>query len=703
MSFEIYKKLTSFLKVPDPIHVNFSSISSPIYKKKSSEKHQGFYFESLLFAFLQMIQQNHDLKKYQYFKVFFEESLEYLNDHFLVKKEIQEMSDYVSYEEMKNDLVHYVRSYEVVFFGKEFNFSLENYINSRKKSQNRFHLILKILLMSEIYQLNDKEVLKDNKKKLNDFFQSIQKETYDDQDPFLNLLIATIFKTDIKIYRDGHDLLSFQFYGNTEKSSNKINLFRDKIGYYRLLSDRLKSFVDEKELLEHRFRKENENLLRQIKSIKNYQKNHEREILFLRKLYEHSLKISNNITKGYMNYIELLTEPEREKKFSTKFSTRKKLKKNFSAIKTYEKRMRKKNFKVPDSEEKLSKIIKNLENLPEKMGIYLDKYTEASDLEKDQTLCEGEDEISLISESKFKSKLPSQIKKKRQPFSDNIDVGEIIKRSETFIKCFICEDEVTINEIKTFDCDCRFCNDCMKGLLQARYDTGKYDLEIPCPCANTSACKGKNKGVGPPTSQYMIKELLGEEMLDKIEILLVKRIADKKCSNPNCNFHFVYQEDIDMKFFLCNECKTETCVKCWNQRHPKKKCTKIDETLKKIMVGKRLRVCPNCLTPGGKDPKCDHVTCVHCNLEWCFNCSIARKPTLAHANHYHRTDCKFFKPNVNNAGIENNDDKFEKNCPECLKLGRVCPQPMMTTKEFYESKDIDQFIIDNLECEEDFE
>ena len=52
---------------------------------------------------------------------------------------------------------------------------------------------------------------------------------------------------------------------------------------------------------------------------------------------------------------------------------------------------------------------------------------------------------------------------------------------------------------------------------------------------------------------------------------------------------------------------------------------------------------------------------------------------------------------------ELNPDKFEKDCPDCVRLGVLCPKPTMTTKEFYESKQADQFLIDHLEVEGDFE
>lgn len=55
-----------------------------------------------------------------------------------------------------------------------------------------------------------------------------------------------------------------------------------------------------------------------------------------------------------------------------------------------------------------------------------------------------------------------------------------------------------------------------------------------------------------------------------------------------------------------------------------------------------VRFCPKCYSIFAKDDNCDHVTCRNCKTDFCFRCSAFREPTLAHGNHYHRSDCTFY-------------------------------------------------------------
>ena len=48
--------------------------------------------------------------------------------------------------------------------------------------------------------------------------------------------------------------------------------------------------------------------------------------------------------------------------------------------------------------------------------------------------------------------------------------------------------------------------------------------------------------------------------------------------------------------------------------------------------------CPGCKTPYVKDKGCLHVKCLKdaCRIDFCFQCSCIRSPTMAHGNHFHR-------------------------------------------------------------------
>ncbi|OMJ65258.1 hypothetical protein SteCoe_38681 [Stentor coeruleus] len=137
-------------------------------------------------------------------------------------------------------------------------------------------------------------------------------------------------------------------------------------------------------------------------------------------------------------------------------------------------------------------------------------------------------------------------------------------------------------------------------------------------------------------------------------ILLTKRRVT--CLNPRCNFKF------------CKDCKQEY--------HDEVNCQDvfIKEGIKDLEVlndSDGFTQCPNCRLPYIKFGYSDHVRCLdrNCSVEFCFRGACLRSPTLEHGNHYHRPQCKWFSP------YDGHDDKFEKKCSECNRLGRKCNPP----------------------------
>jgi hypothetical protein len=267
------------------------------------------------------------------------------------------------------------------------------------------------------------------------------------------------------------------------------------------------------------------------------------------------------------------------------------------------------------------------------------------------------------------------------------------EKSSNFIRCLICETRKPDNEIRTFDCDCKICVECLKEYLKVRYEKGQYELDIPC---FNDACKFKSRksGASPPLSQNLVRELLGKAVLDKMEMYLAYKFATAKCSN--CSFRFELTTNGPKRnFVICDICFAATCVKCWKKYHPTKECSNHDQSLNIFVAKNKIRICPGCLEPATKDKGCDKVTC-QCQTEFCFSCSAFRQPIIQHGNHYHRKDCGFYKPYHNENGNDVFDDKLNFRCLECLKTGKLCQRPNLTTKEFYIQKKVDQLIIDSL-------
>ena len=707
MSFFL-NKLTTHLSVPGAIHANFNSVSSPIYEKKSKNDRNSLFFESLMFAFLELIYRKKDLKKFKSFSILFEDSLEYLKENYFTSiKEVTNITNYDNFKEMKEELLHYLRSYEILIFRKkEGEFTKDDFAKSRKKSQYRFHMILKLMLMSEIMQLIEYEKSKEKKCELERFLKDIIAESFEENHYLMNMLVATIFQLNIKIYNYSDPSRDDVEFYKVQKQNNdfmdRLNLMKDKAGYYRLLSDCTARCAKENEEIYEKFEIEKEELTKKMKSYLAHQKNLVKEIQILKRLYEHSKNMAVEIVDGCKNYIDILTGDKSNKNNSLKFSTRKKFRESFRKIKSYERIMRKRNLPHINSDKLLMNIVNKLESMKHSLEENQDRMTEATDPEDNKDF-EDEDRLSLKLDRtpKNKSNVAPQFFPINPILQSEFDVGVIVLKQETLIECLICTEKKMVDDIRTFDCDCKLCTDCLHDYLKSRYDAAQYDLDIPC---FNSACQSKKPGVFPPVSLHLVREMLGQEALEKMQDFLVYKIADRKCANPQCNFRFqLSTEEAQKDFFMCAYCQHQTCLKCWNLRHIGKQCARIDESLKNAYEGVMVRLCPNpkCLNPATKDRHCDQVTCVKCALKFCFPCSFAQAPISAHGNHYHRKDCKNFHPWINPAGQEMLVDEFDKRCTECIRLGKVCPRPELTTKDFYESKKVDQFFIDSLENNRD--
>ena len=698
-SFDPFQSLTTYLEVPDQIHTQFNSLSSPIYESTVSKTHKSIFFESMMFAYIEHIHRTKDLVKFKKFQILFEDCLPNIQQRlFPEKSNVKKLTNYANFDDLTTDLLHNLRSYEYLFAAKTHaQLSIYDLSRTKKSSQARFHLVLKFLLLDTLSHLME------SNKEFSEFYQLILDEKFDEGGSFINTLTAYILDTNLKIYSYETPKPTVEYYKRGKKTNtneNEIDLLRDKKGFLRILNNHCESTNEEKDKIIQKYEAEKTGLMEQIASYQINQRNLEREVNLLRELYSNSFQMSTNLAQGCQNYVKiLLKSPSALENVSFKFSTRRKLRKNMKNIRNYEKVIRKKGFAHLDNRKGLDEIDEILEKMQENLSKFYDHITEIT---KPSVLKDKKDLTD--SENEFEEEV-FPLPKKQQilveiPKNSEFDPGKLLDSKQTFILCPVCETRVPINEIRTFDCDCKICVDCLKNFLQSRYNQAKYELDIPC---FNDKCKSKNPGVFPPVSINLVLETLGKEILEKMEMFLVSRYANKKCSNENCPFSFHLEEDQSFmqNFVICPECNQDTCVRCWKKNHPKKQCTLIDQSIRIAYANKKIRICPNCHEPATKDDHCDRVNCCKCGLEFCFGCSVIRAPTIRHGNHYHRKDCPFYNPYVDQNGNDIYDDKIEKQCPECVKAGKLCERPKMTTEEFYKHLKIDQFIIDSLKANQD--
>lgn len=228
--------------------------------------------------------------------------------------------------------------------------------------------------------------------------------------------------------------------------------------------------------------------------------------------------------------------------------------------------------------------------------------------------------------------------------------------------CSICYEESDIdNFIFMMNCEHYFCGNCFinnaKALLNAG-EISKIFMCMQCP-----------EIIEPIQMQEFFK---GEiELWDKINWLNIQRTT-KLISCPKCEFKFI-PNNIRRVICLVSGCSYCFCQMCSEAYHEEGDCK---DAYIKLRIAELVAIhgeegvsqCPKCKLPVLKDEKCDHVRCPECNDDFCFSCACLRSPTMAHGNHYHRPQCRFY---IKFDG----EEKQESKCSECIRLGRACDRP----------------------------
>lgn len=118
-----------------------------------------------------------------------------------------------------------------------------------------------------------------------------------------------------------------------------------------------------------------------------------------------------------------------------------------------------------------------------------------------------------------------------------------------------------------------------------------------------------------------------------------------------CGCGLIYKnEDPNLKFYDCRNCKDEFCVSCKvSKRDHAGKCgfndivNSLDPENWPILEGKKLRqvICLGCLSIWSKadEAGCDHMVCPKCKTHFNYCCMTWRDPCTEHGIHYHRPSC----------------------------------------------------------------
>ena len=239
------------------------------------------------------------------------------------------------------------------------------------------------------------------------------------------------------------------------------------------------------------------------------------------------------------------------------------------------------------------------------------------------------------------------------------------KRQEITNTCNTCYTEICIDDIINFvNCNHNICKFCFREHCKELFsDISKIEYIKKCPICQT---------VDIDPSQ--LNSLLTEKEQEKLNTFQVLSTGEEIINCPKCKEPF--QLSMSRKAICVNQnCNYSFCKQCKEPFHENGDCEEVFiqeriDLLKNEAGG--VTQCPRCRWPYIKNTEtCQHATCINpkCSIDFCFTCACIRSPTMEHGNHYHRPECEYFSQ------YDGKDDKQEKGCSECVRLGHMCTPP----------------------------
>ncbi|MCL7043214.1 hypothetical protein MKW94_027461 [Papaver nudicaule] len=220
---------------------------------------------------------------------------------------------------------------------------------------------------------------------------------------------------------------------------------------------------------------------------------------------------------------------------------------------------------------------------------------------------------------------------------------------ESLHKCGICLSEYAGTKFVRLPCLHLFCHNCMEMYSQMR---AKEREPVLCP---ERKCK-------EPVPHAVVKSMLGVEKFEQLESQLLQKMLYSMSNSvycPRCE-QICSEED---HFALCPNCYLAFCVLCRDKYHPGTPCLTLEEKIKqaeeslKILKNSNLLLpvqkkhlpplmsnqqhkeleimrseeeimrttkrCPACHISISRTEGCNHIHCLRCGQDFCYNCGMA--------------------------------------------------------------------------------
>ena len=711
-----FNKLTRHLDISYPILDKYNSVSGLIFR--SSQKDS--FSISLFFGYLQEIFRKQALHKLRSFISVFEY-------HFLpFYKEFDH-----EYKEpfMDSSLSLLKKIDKLSKFDPELAIQK---LESIKGKPEELAFIVKVALFGFLYKLRKIETNKKIKKKLKKKLKFLLQNQEELRDSKSNrLFFSSVFKVNLLFFCEENPKNDPEhyFFDKKDKNTLKVAFLEDEDEGIRILSREDVTYQEDKDKLLVAARN---SLLLTQELVKSNQNTSKMQIKYknLLKAYTKARRIPELLLESLDNFTEavILLKEDLENPQEFKFSNYSMLVSTLKTLKKYE-NLAKIQINDDDGEDSITAIQESIMHVSAKInGIFKQEGEKSGEDDSDDNLSDiksldqdhervlefenvaNSNKLQEINNSLQNNLLEmQQNKKKMKNFNEESKIFEeneeiIIENIDDIIKdeeikpgfeCPICLEEVTLDQVFSLNCspkaieeeevsmdqdialECphKACQKCITHFLLERYNNGQWEFEIQC-----FSC---DKVMKWTESIKVWNRLIGKERVDKMSVKAAWDLTTNQCAG--CKYPFILQEDNQIQNFICDICNAETCLKCGELKHEEKFCQKIMKEMQIALNDERMRCCPNCMEIYLKDDHCEHVTCLKCKLDFCYNCSAPREPILGHGGHFHRRGCKYFFRLMDvETKKEMLEDEFSEKCKECKKNMKVCKRPEKDLKTFYE-------------------
>ena len=208
--------------------------------------------------------------------------------------------------------------------------------------------------------------------------------------------------------------------------------------------------------------------------------------------------------------------------------------------------------------------------------------------------------------------------------------------------CPICFNEEDKNSsFITFPCHCTACVDCISQWITLKISEKQYTIDSRTTCIMADCKKDMSL-----QEIYQRIPLSSQQKMDEalLQVYFSRQQDIRKCPDSNCQYAGI----INLKKSCTSPLQCSLCGIQWRDKQHYTKFEKIlnylknrskakAEDLSQAWIKQRSKKCPSCKVNIEKNGGCDHMTCKHCNYEFCWIC-FRRHPAhyqLIHSYHQH--------------------------------------------------------------------